>query len=52
MPADRLVVAVKLLLGAVGVERRGRVIRGCVRLVNRGAREELHGPAEAVRKAV
>jgi hypothetical protein len=27
--ADRLVVAVKLLLDAVGVERRGRVIRGC-----------------------
>ena len=27
-PADRFVVAVKPLLGAVGVERRGRVIRG------------------------
>jgi RNA-directed DNA polymerase len=26
--ADRLVVAVKLLPGAVGVERRGRVVRG------------------------
>jgi hypothetical protein len=25
--ADRLVVAVKLLLGAVGVERRGRAVR-------------------------
>ena len=33
--ADRLVVAMKLLLGAVGVERRGRVICGVVRLVNR-----------------
>ncbi len=30
-PADRFVVAVNLLLGAVGVERRGRVIRGFVR---------------------
>ena len=27
--ADRFVVVVKLLLDAVGVERRGRVIRGC-----------------------
>jgi hypothetical protein len=33
-PADRLVVAQKLLLGAVGVERRGRVICSCVRSVN------------------
>jgi hypothetical protein len=30
-PADRLVVAAKFLLGAVGAERRGRVIRGFVR---------------------
>jgi RNA-directed DNA polymerase len=36
MSADRLVVAMKSLLGAVGVERRGRVVCGCVRLVNRG----------------
>jgi hypothetical protein len=35
-----------------GVEPGGRVIRGCVRLVNRSAREELNGPAEAVGKAV
>lgn len=26
--ADRFVVAMKLLLGAVGVERRGRIVRG------------------------
>ena len=26
--ADRFVVAVRLLLGAVGVERRGRIVRG------------------------
>jgi hypothetical protein len=32
--ADRLVVAVKPLLGAVGVERRGRVVCGVVRSVN------------------
>ena len=35
VPADRLVVAAKLLLDAVGVEPRGRVIRGCVRWINR-----------------
>lgn len=29
-PADRLVVAARFLLGAVGAERRGRVIRGFV----------------------
>ena len=33
--ADRFVVAVKPLLGAVGVEPRGRVIWGVVCLVNR-----------------
>jgi len=27
VPADRFVVAMKLLLDAVGVERRGRVVR-------------------------
>jgi hypothetical protein len=32
VPADRFVVVVKLLLGAVGAERRGRIVRGsCVR---------------------
>jgi hypothetical protein len=35
VPADRLVVARKFLLGAVGAERRGRVICGGVRSVNR-----------------
>jgi hypothetical protein len=34
-PADRLVVAGKPLLGAVGVEPRGRVICGGVRPINR-----------------
>ena len=34
-PADRLVVAAKLLLDAVGVEPRGQVIRGCVCSINR-----------------
>ena len=34
-PADRLVVAVKLLLAGVGVERRGRLIRN-VDSINRG----------------
>ncbi len=33
--ADRLVVAVKLLLDAVEVEPRGRVIWGCVHGINR-----------------
>jgi hypothetical protein len=33
--ADRLVVAVKFLLDAVGVEPRGRVICGCVCPINR-----------------
>jgi hypothetical protein len=33
--ADWLVVAVKLLLDAVGVEPRGRVLCGCVRSINR-----------------
>lgn len=28
MPADRFVVVVKLPLGAVGVERRDRIVRG------------------------
>jgi hypothetical protein len=53
-PADRLVVAQKPLLGAVGVEPRGRVICGGVRSINRerGFREESHGCAEAVRQAV
>ena len=49
---DRLVVAVKSLLGAVGAERRGRVIRSCVCPVNRSCREELRGQAEAVRETV
>ena len=50
-PADRLAVAVKPLLGAVGVEPRGRVICGGVRSINRKRvfREELGGQAEAVR---
>jgi hypothetical protein len=34
--ADRLVLAVKLLLSGVGVERRGRLVRN-VRSINRGA---------------
>jgi hypothetical protein len=51
-PADRFVVAVKLLLGAVGAERRGRVIRSSCQSVNRCSREELGGQAEAVRQAV
>jgi hypothetical protein len=49
--ADRLVVAVKPLLGAVGVEPRGRVICG-VFVRSTGSlffREELGGQAEAVR---
>jgi hypothetical protein len=50
--ADRLVVVVRLLLGAVGVERRGRVICGCVRSVNRRVREELRGRAEVLGKVV
>jgi hypothetical protein len=33
--ADWFVVAVKLLLGAVGVERRGQVVGGLVLSVNR-----------------
>ena len=33
--ADRLVVAVKLLLSGVGVERRGRLVRN-VQSINRG----------------
>ena len=38
---------------AMGVERRGRVICGCVRSVNRvTAREELRGRAESSRQAV
>ena len=51
MLADRPVVAVKPLLGAVGVEPRGRVICGGVRSINRERvfREELGGQAEAVR---
>src|SRR2546427_626735 len=41
------------LLGAVGVERRGRVVCGVVRLVNRAqAWEELDGQAEVAGKAV
>jgi len=32
--ADRLVVAVMFLLGAVGTESRGRVIRGCACSIN------------------
>ncbi len=35
LPADRLVVAEKLLLAGVGVERRGRLIRN-VQSNNRG----------------
>lgn len=52
VPADRLVVVVKLLLGAVGVERRGRLVRGDVYVVNRCSREELRGLAEVDREAV
>ena len=50
MLADRLVVAVKPLLGAVGVEPRGRVICGVfVRSTGEPlVREELGGQAEAV----
>ena len=53
-PADRPVVAQKPLLGAVGVEPRGRVICGGVRSINRElcSWEESHGCAEAVRQAV
>ena len=37
----------------MGVERRGRVIRGCVRSINREVfREESRGRAEVVRQAV
>jgi len=51
--ADRLVVAMKPVLGAVGVERRGRVVCGVVRSVNQSVFwEELDGRAEVVRKAV
>jgi len=39
--ADQRVVAMKLLLGAVGVERRGWVVRSSVHVVNRSSREEL-----------
>jgi len=40
-----------LLLGVVGVERRGRVVCGVVRWVNRtDVREELDGHAEVARK--
>ena len=38
--ADRLVVVVKLLLGAVGVERRSRIVRG---LFGRSTRQGLGG---------
>ena len=52
--ADRLVVAVKLLLDAVGVEPRGQVICGCVRSINRafGFGRSLDGRAEIVRQVV
>ena len=41
--ADRLVVAVKPLLDAVGVEPRGRVIWGWVRWINRTSVREESG---------
>ena len=52
--ADWLVVAGKLLLDAVGVEPRGRVIRGCVCSINRdrGFGRSLDGRAEVVRQVV
>jgi len=51
-PADRFVVAVKPLLGAVGVERRDRVIRGLFTWSTGVFREEPDGRAETVRQAV
>jgi len=39
MPADRFVVVMKAVV--MTVERRGRVVRGLCRLVNRCSREEL-----------
>jgi RNA-directed DNA polymerase len=39
--ADRLVVAVTFLLGAVGTESRGRVIRGCACSINQSGRSRV-----------
>jgi hypothetical protein len=51
--ADLLVVAAKSLLDAVGMEPRGRVIRGIVYLINRAlTREESRGQAEVARQVV
>jgi hypothetical protein len=51
--ADLLVVAAKFLLDAVGMEPRGRVIRGFVYLINRAmTREESCGQAEVAWQVV
>jgi hypothetical protein len=50
--ADRFVVVVKLLLGAVGVERRGRIVRGLFVRSTSSVWEELRERAEVACQAV